>query len=478
MSLDEIFKLICQFCALVKRKYYEPLGAILLVILVVFVANRIIVFLQNIPNVDKISIIAIKELPWQFGLYLILILFTLLFWIWKRKVPTFKNTQAGILFAPAHDEILEKELNDLEQRLQEEIRKTDFQDMIRIKRLPPNHRVGQHIDNIQVIQKSRARILICGRFEKFTIKGQELTGFSSLTVSCATLPVHPQYATNLLKDSISGKQWAWEIENTINRDVVASNLSEVSRYVIGLSLIAQRKFDKAQQVLGLLMAEMNSKYGQLRCPIETKRFKQRVADAYASAIDFEVWNCYSRELDNERIFQIPQNKIIEWKDRIANAIKVSEQNSNLYVQLAIYEFLGGDIRKSKEAIRKACQLLLPKQQSSCLLSEAFLFAFDGDLREAKRLYKRVLKSDNPPSANTIYQVVLFLHQTCERYPDKLEVRFLYGIFNYEFGDKNLAYKELEQFCNSAESKPELSGWVREARIRMERIENELDNEEN
>lgn len=470
MSSEITLKAISQYWALLKRKFYDPLGAILLVILVVVAANRILSFVK----IQKTPAIDLLEFRWEITLYLLLTVGSLLSWIWKRKVPKFRTGQTGILFGPAHDEALEKELYDLKQRLREEVQKTDFQDMISIKQLPPNHRVGQHMDNIRILQRSAARILICGRFEKFTIKGQQLTGFSSLIVSCATLPVHPQYAPNLLLDSISGKQWAWEGDNTINRNVVASNLSEVSRYIIGLSLITQRQYDKAQTVLGPLTAEVNSKYGRLRCSIETKRFKQRVADAYATAISFDVLDCYRRKLEEEKIFQAPKNQIVNWKNRIESAINLSGQNPNLFLQIAIYEFLSGNMVQAKDAIRKSRQLGPLGQQSVCDLSEAFLLAFEGNLREAKHLYKKVLESHNLPNASTIYQITTFLDQVCEKYQNNLEIRFLYGIFNYEFGDNNLAYKELEKFCTLAESKPNLSRWVQEARLRMKRIQNILE----
>ena len=466
------FEIARSYWVLLKRKFYDPLGAILLVILVVVATTIFLPFVK----IQKTPVIDLLDWRWQIGLYLFLMGISLLFWICKRKVPKFRTVQTGILFAPSHDEAIEKELYDLEQRLREEVKKTDFQDMICIKRLPPNHKVGQHIDNSRILQRSGARILICGRFEKFTIKGKELTGFSSLTVSCAMLPVHPRYAPNLLLDSISGKQWAWEVENTINRNIVASNLSEVSRYIIGLSLIAQRQYDKAQRVLGPLTAEVNNKYGQLRCSPETKRFKQRVADAYASAISFDIQDCYLRELEDEKIFQLPPHQITEWKSRIENAIKISPYNPNLFMQLAIYEFLSGHVAQAKDAIRKSRQLIPIGQQYTYDLSEAFLLAFEGHLREAKHLYKKVSESGSLPNANNMYQIITFLHQACEKYQDNLEIRFLYGIFNYEFGDKNLAYKELEKFCSLAESKPNLSRWVQEARIRMERIKGTLGND--
>ncbi|MDD5063276.1 MAG: hypothetical protein PHQ35_00770 [Phycisphaerae bacterium] len=391
----------------------------------------------------------------------------LIIWLSLRRVPTFNQKQIGILFGPVRDEELSKELSDLRKRLESEIRSRDFTNLISIKQIPPNHLTGPHDINIRLLNKARGQVLICGRFECLTVKGKQLTGFSSLTISCIkTILLKPQ----MIADALSEKKLGWNIENTIDKNIVANNLAELSRYIVALGLFSQNRFNESKVLLGLLYADVNVKYNQRRRIAPISRFIENIKQLYAISLLQEVRLEYLQELYEERLFQIPQPKLEAWLKQTNSALQLDPANSTTsYALIAIFQFLLGDIPAAKTSIRMSRNNLQKETQISCDFSEAFLLAYEGNLREAKKIYKRIMTY--APSLALLNSVLFFLTQAITKYPDKPQFKFIYALLNEGFGDVKLAITEYQEFIKVSESIPKFSQWVKEARFRIERLRN-------
>jgi len=444
---------ILQYTSFIKRHFYNWEG--LIVCLALSLSTNVFHPLVNL--VVAILIIAI--------------------WLQIRRVPKFRKRQIGVLFGPIYQDEIATEIFDLKEKLQQLVREKDFHKTISIKRLPPNQTTGCHSDNVKLLAKANATLLICGNFEKFTVKGKEITGFTSLTISIIRLPFRPDSAPTLLSDAIAGKRLGWDVENTINKNMVAQNLSELARYIIGLSLIADSRFGDAQAILGPLLIDVKLKFRQKRLTVGIRRFVRTISISYVLSIVQDVDQEYSNELANERIFQLQPSVIVKWEKAIKEALKVNEQDYGALLLLAIFKFLSHDIDGSKDAIRKARTSIPLHNQSSCDISDAFLLTFEGNLRDARKLYRKIINNKHIPALRVMSNIFSFLGQAVAAYPAKPQIQFAYALLNDEFGDRTLARKEFDEFISKVNNSNNggLTKWAREAKLRIQRIRQDVPN---
>ncbi len=356
-------------------------------------------------------------------------------------------------------------MRDLSTKLKNEIERKDFSKIISVKTLPPNIQTGEHFRNLWILDKAKATVLICGSFEKFTAKGHNFTGFSSFTISTKSLPASPQQRLSLLNDAISGRQLGWTSENTIHKNVVVNNLSEISRYIVGLCLLADSKYNNAQLIFAPLLMEIEKKYSQRRLSVEIVRFKNTIRKAYVVSLVKEVIEEYNEQLISENVFSLDGTILRKWEQKLNEALKLDGKDLDALLMLAIIRFLSNDLRGSKEAVVKARMNSSSQSLNICDVSEAFLMCFEGDLRGARKIYRRLI-NNSPPDYKVMNNVFSFLYQSIEKHTDKPQIRFAYALLNDEFGDKTIATEAFEQFLSETEGKEFFNSWRREASIRI------------
>jgi hypothetical protein len=459
---------IWNACIYARKQFYKINGLIVSLIVPCFLFPVLANIFKGFDDLNCSNLSFLQTGHFYLILYVIISLIIILIWFVKRAVPKTRKGKIGILFGPAHVDAIRTELEDLFRKLRGEIESKDFLKIISIKTLPPNIEVGEHSKNLEILTKANAAVLICGNFETFTAEGKHITGFSSFTISARLLPATPQYAPVLLGDAIFGRQLSWTAENTIHKNVVVNNLSEMARYIVGLSLIANAKYDNAQAILHPLFIEIKQKYNHKRLPIEIIRFKNTIQKAYVVSLVKGVVEQYNKELTDENIFSLNIQTVQRWKDTLNRAIDIDNQDYNGYLSLAIINFLSNDVSGAKESIRRARQYIPFQGQNLCDISEAFLLCFEGNLRVARKLYKKLTK--NPPTYHTINSVCSFLNQAIGAFKDKPQIRFVYALLNDEYGDKSIASCEFNKFISEVEGNEFYEKWKREASLRIKRLE--------
>ena len=215
------------------------------------------------------------------------------------------------------------------------------------------------------------------------------------------------------------------------------------------------------------------KYNQRRISAEIKRFKDTIDRAYVMSLVCEINEKYCIELVNESLFQLKDTTINSWKVKIDKAVQIKADASAL-MMLAIFKFLSNDIVGSKEALHRARLESNTHGNLLCDLSEAFLLCFEGNLRDSKQLYKRVISSKSTPDLKAMNNIFSFLDQAISRYPEKPQIRFAYALLNDEFGDKNLASIEYAHFISETNGNNVFDRWSREAILRKQRIDTAKD----
>jgi len=456
---------------LVKRHFYDWWGLLACFTLILPAVNAVLSPLKNLDDLDESVFGFITGGVFQVLVNSTVIGLILGVWLVKRRIPRFRKRQIGVLFGPRYQDETAGEIGAIEEKLRDLTVKKDFGQNISVRRLPPNIKTGSHSENANIVARANARLLICGNFEEFTVKGKKVMGFTSLTVSGVKLPITPDRIPSLLSDALAGRQVGWDVDNTIDKNVVADNLSEVARYIAGLSMIADSRYEDAKVLFGPLFLDVKAKYRQRRLPIETKRFVATISDAYVVSLIESVRQRYLGELVKERIFQLDGETIHKWETLVREALRIKQEDSRALLLLAILRFLSNDTDGALEVVRKARMSTPPQAQAACDFSEAFLLAFKGRLREAKNLYKKTAENKYVPDFRLLSDVSGFLEQAMSAFPEKPEIQFLYGFLSDEFGDKTLAQKEFEEFVAKVtdQSDDQLKRWAREAKFRIERI---------
>ena len=460
-----------QQIELLKSRFYSWTGLLVCLLVAIPAVNGVLLAVKKFGDFDDSRLRFITGGLFGISVNILIIVMIVGVWLIKRRIPIFQEKQIGVLFGPRYKEEIVDEIADTEQKLRELIAETDFARHISVKRLPPNIKTGSHNENIRILAKSNARLLICGNFETVTAKGRKLTGFTSLTISTQRLPIRPDSIHTILGDAISGRQVGWDTENTIDKKVVADNLSEIARYIAAFSLIADSRYDDAKLLIGPLLLGVNAKYSSKRLPIEVKWFVSSISDLYIVSLVESVKQRYRKELFGERIFQLQPKNLQGWEISLKEALKIQQQNPYALGPLTIVQFLSGNIPEAFESIRMARNSTPIQKHWACDLSEAFLLAFTGKLREAKKLYKKAADGRVVPDSRVLSEVLRFLEQVITAYPDKPQLQFAYAFLCDEFGDRTLAEREFKEFCSKVDdnSNEPLKRWAREARLRVERI---------
>lgn len=391
-------------------------------------------------------------------------------WLWGRRIPRFRGGKVGVLFAPTYSYEVKADLLNLEEKLRVAIKSKDLSSSIVVKKLCPIHKLVSHAEKETMLVTARASVLISGIFEEFTEKGKKITGFSSVSITFKNLPVPLKKSLHLMRDALWGKIWYWDADNTIKKNVVADNLSEVARYIIGLCLVSKAKFDKAEEILGLLMLDVNAKNSSQKTPIEIRRFMKTIQRVYVITLVEGVYYAYKKLLLAESMSNATPKILEIWIVKLEMAIKYDENNIRALMAISILSFWLNDIDKSKSVLHQARQKLSSKDLAACDFSEAFLLMYSGDFDSARKLYKRTIKKYPEPNLEMMTEIFQFLEHAALVRTDKPQIKYIQGLLQDEYGDKIVAREDYENFIKKASGHDAYSRLVKDAEGRLKRIQ--------
>ena len=125
-----------------------------------------------------------------------------------------------------------------------------------------------------------------------------------------------------------------------------------------------------------------------------------------------------------------------------------------------------------QAISKA-QKCAPRADPSPDFCFAFLSLFGGEFRSSRASYKRALSKKGSHDSALIMEIVEFIQQTLEAYPDKFQLHFALGLLNQEILDRLRAEEEYRLFIKKAKGDPYYSKFVDEAKKRLEKLNSKI-----
>lgn len=366
-----------------EKRFHSWIGLFISLSLV-FAIGYAVAFVLG-PSLASVAGSIFGELPQGFfsyctiAFYASLLASVIFLWSFKRRVPRFKEERIGILFSSTNPDELTKEVQQLRARIIEELKKRDLFNLVDLKDLPPNQSIKHAHDALAAINVAEGALLIWGNFHTGLIGKQRHTGFQALNFTYR----HPSNASDQYHHQIgailSQRKWTYvESNDFIEKSVVANNIAEVALFIVGLTLLAWGKFDKADAVLGPLDVTLepvrqhkhNSSLTKF-CALVRKNRLLSTTFLLSTELDALLWR--------RGIYKVTSQELDRWKAKLAEAIALDNQNCRLYHLQATLAFLCGNVEEALRLTKKA-KKWAERADSIPDFSLGFLHFYEGEVR--------------------------------------------------------------------------------------------------
>ena len=391
-------------------------------------------------------------------------------WFRARHIPKSEPGRAGVFFTSSYSPELEKEVTQLRERLYLEIKTRDLLNLIELRVLPANVKISDmHVASL-ILRKSAGTLVVWGPYEKAFQEGRRVVGFPKVNFTYSHPANVSQEFHSQVSTSLTGRRWVFEENNeAIEKSLVIENLAQVALNIIGMVLLVQGYFEKAEAILGVLDAELDLLRPQPNLPSEVVTFCANVRKNRLRCVGLQVRKEYMEVFRSQGIFHATSQELNRWQSKIDAAIKLDKRDS--VVLKAIICFIQNRQVDAKKAVKKAAQCA-PIADPTPDFCEAFLCLFSDEFRKARSSYKRALAKKGSHNRPLIAEIVEFIGQVIERHPDKFQFHYALGILNEQRLDRSVASNEYQAFITSANGHTYYSSFIPEAQNRLARLTQE------
>ncbi len=364
----------------------------------------------------------------QYAIILLAICLLVLIWFQQRSIKRHPRNSLGVGIAiECKDAEQQKNLkSDFIQNLNENL---GFQ--------PQSFNVIVHNDHcsklastnrgaIKIIKSSKANLLIFGNAKTRKIKG-ELHHVIKINVIIQhnTIPKEISVQVSQEIEPITTKKLVIDLANEFEElDISSKNMSLVSRYLVGLSLMLSNRplesldiFQKLKSTLAGLNEESVTEYVRLVEATDVGLLRiYRTLSSVKSTLFIHTWN---------------SNYLIEAEKYADYFLEIRDYDYDIYLVKAICAvILRKDPNESYEMINK-CN---GENDYRWRLSVAFLNALEGDLDGAYRQYRKIFSQDvNHPAV--IADVISFICKFIDHESGKDQLYYNLGLINF-FGTED------------------------------------------
>lgn len=447
----------------IKKAWHSLTGLILAIILVLTVYYQLL---------EKIAISIFNYIypSEHWSLFpLLLIISVVGLWFISRKLPRFSNSEIGILFCPLANEKMFELMTRLKNNLHRDTK--SFNINVRIRDLPSNYIINDLQKANELLARSNACLIIWGNLEYG--EKSKLLGFPKISFTYKQPRISKQLIPQLaleLSIGLFGKQWCinenddyWGPEN------ISNNIIEASLNILGKTSLYFEDFDKAIQILHLLLSQHLIKRQNSKEPF-IKDFIFSVEKALAYAYLRKANRIYEKDIFvNIQNKNLPENQLVECQKLIKEAMKLDPMNGDHFLLSGIINFLKENITGALDDVAKAVYYK-DRNDGVPHLSGAFLYFYKEDLSRGLSRYKKAFNKEIHP--RSIIEVLIFIEKIIKRDPDKIQFHLALGIINKERCDIAVAKDELEQFVNKATDKGKFAEFIPIANKLLEEINSE------
>lgn len=420
-----------ELVAIVKEKWRSPLGLLAILGLGVPVFAVCINFVRRLDICGAIALC-------------LLVFATVLVWIIKRKCPKNVKGKVGIIIAITTENKNEhlKLKSDLISQVKNTIRTRGLESVFNVIELPEYYaaEIQDYPTSLRVLEGSKAHFIIYGVCKRRMEGGKEHY-FIASEAAVIHKPI-PKIVSNKLSKEFAElfpRRVAFPIADEISGfEITREWVGVVSRYIIGIASFLSGDFKLSFN----LFEELRNELTLVKINIEQikklrLRLPQRISES-ALALASRLYFIYRRTKDDNLL-----TKMKPFLDILKN---IDPNNYSAHLLRGIYLFLvERNIEEAKKEIKRSQNHL----DATWRYSEAFLYAYEGNLDKAEGSYKKAFRAE--VTSDVIFQTEEFIHDVLEIEPQRCQLWYCLGMINWKAKRDNIlakeAFEKFLSYCN-------------------------------
>jgi hypothetical protein len=397
-------------------------------------------------------------------------------WIRERRYPKPPKNAIGFVIAieVLDDGIRSQINNDFVRSLENLLENIQVETPIRLLKLSEllSKRIKTTEDVDRTLSKCRSAFIIWG-----TARLRKYDGKANFVLDLQSAVRHgllPENVRGTLAKEISfllPKRRKISGDNDLEGfEVNAYTVRLAAMYIIATAAGLSGDSEYALQLFEILYLELKKTVpsaipAEFRNPIlylqEATKKNLGYVNQVRSIQFFEQWRKSRSVSDIELAFR-----------HLSRAEDLGNKNYQGALLRAIYFFVQD--RNTKRARRVIAQWKLKETDSSWIYSEAFFYAYEGNLKTAKKWYDKAFRKDT--NSTVLVEVEEFLSWVLKDEPEKVQLWFCLGLINY-FGKEDLvvAQRDFQTFLSEAQLASEYDGARNLASLYLQEITVGLNN---
>ncbi|MCF7887657.1 MAG: hypothetical protein K9L76_00105 [Candidatus Omnitrophica bacterium] len=367
-----------------------------------------------------------------------------IFWLYFSG-RMFFSSKIKILFAVDYSEEAKKYSAQINKNINSKIDELGLSQSIKIINMPMDFIVPNRIEAERYVKRRMIDLLIWGYTVEGRFQKSKLAEFKlKFTYLYRILPP-PAQATLIkhINNNLRGRYWRILEDNSFpDIQVVSTNITEVSLFIIGLCLYVRGKLSKSLKIFENLKATLNNK-NETDFPGVENIMKQ--VDSYL--------------VEGYRFIgeQIRDSDPPTSKNYFKKLLHIQPEDSGAHLNIAKLSYVvDNDLESAKKHTDKVTDPLLTPLKN---YNYAFFGILEKDPIKVLQYYKRIRAV---PSEN-IVDIIAFLQDEFSKDKSNILYHFALGYINVYHGDLKIGIEELKSFIEKAKGKFEYKELVDNAR---------------
>jgi|GEM_PF-3070278 tetratricopeptide (TPR) repeat protein len=378
-------------------------------------------------------------------------------------LPRNKKNKIGIIIAIDTEKKKEKQRlhKDLIEKIRNYFENTQLSPLFTVLALPQKHakRIKNAKEAERYLRFMKGNLIVYGTICERKYQGKDHYFFNlNGVVIHKLIPLETSRKLGQEFGELMPSKWSFDSGNELfGFQITQEWLDFVTKYIIGISFLVSNKYDDAEQIFLSLAREIYSMASAVPALLEIKK---RLPFRLLEIADIQTQILYSRYVNSrDNVFIGSMKKYLDiFKRYEPNYYRARLLNS-------IYLFLIH--RDIKGAMKELRGVKMPLD-TTWRYNLAFLLAYQGNLKQAKRQYDKAFEGFT--SSNAINDTEVFMSDIMGKEKDKYCLLFLRGYLNLKGkGDMALAKQDFENFIKIAEP-TKYAEEIRIAGIYVEQIE--------
>jgi len=428
---NEVYK---ELTSVIKEKWFSPIGIISLLVL------ELLLLMPYFWNNFSDGISTIEGVILGF-----IVLISILIWFLFRRYPKNITNKIGIVIAIKTENKQEyiKLRSDLILEFKNILQHYGKENVFNIIELPEYYtkKINDRTSSIEALKRTRSHFIIYGVCKRRMEEGKE-NYFISTEARVVHKPIPIIVSEKLSREfaELFPRKVIFPVADEISGFEITSEwMAFVTKYIIGIAAFLSGCFDFSFDIFRKLHGELKSiavSTPQIK-KLKT-RIPKRISES-ALALASRTYFMYRKTKDKKLL-----EKLKLFLDILSS---IDPNNYSAHLLRGIYFFLvEKDVQKAKREIKKSRNAL----DVTWRYSEAFLFAYEGNLNKTEKSYKKAFKAEVSP--DVIFQTEEFIYDVLEIEPEKCQLWYCVGMINWKAkGDKILAKKYFEKFLECGDN---------------------------